>query len=113
MDYKQQTKTKNEGVRMIARQDKADIIHYTHQIDELIELLDPILNMTLENTKYTQPKVWIRPLSAISIGRKLPAHGTAYVSEASGDGGLRLIGLIRSDISLMALAITKILGQYE
>lgn len=113
MDYKQQTKTKNEGVRMIARQDKADIIHYTHQIDELIELLNPLLDMTLENTKYTQPKVWIRPLSALSIGRKLPAHGAAYVSEASGDGGLRLIGLIKSDISFMALGITKIMSKYE
>lgn len=98
---------------MIATQDKADIIHYTNQIDELIELLNPLLDMTIENTENMQPRVWIRPLSAISLGRKLPEHGAAYVSEASGDGGLRLIGLIRSDISLMALAITKILGQYE
>lgn len=98
---------------MIASQDKADIIHYTHQIDELVDLLNPLLDMTIENTETMQPKVWIRPLSAMSIGRKLPAHGAAYVAEASGDGGLRLIGLIKSDISLMALAITKILGQYE
>lgn len=113
MDYKQQTKTKNEGVRMIAKDDKTDLLHYTASIDELVDILDPILDISMKSSEHVLPKSWAITQTALSIGENLPEHAQAYVDEATGYGALRLISLVRSDISLMALAITKIMGKYE
>lgn len=98
---------------MITSDDRNDIIQYSNNIDELADMLDPILSMTIENSQNLLPRSWAKTRTALSISKNLPEEVAPYVYETSGHGVLRLVGLIKSDISLMALAITKIMSKYE